>query len=81
MTGVYLAMMNCIDLNLTQSRTDDAESLLELDEIGKVTEELVNPAWQIKLEVDSDGVQELPDSLNQELTFDELIEICMSRAR
>ncbi|GFX33523.1 hypothetical protein TNCV_1931901 [Trichonephila clavipes] len=37
-------------------------------------EEIVDLAWQINLEVDSDGVQELLDSHNQELRSDELIE-------
>ncbi|XP_023218164.1 uncharacterized protein LOC111620476 [Centruroides sculpturatus] len=47
----------------------------EPDEIGDVIEEVVDLARQINLEVDSDDVQELLDSHNQELTIDELIEM------
>ncbi|GFX81780.1 hypothetical protein TNCV_2569811 [Trichonephila clavipes] len=45
-----------------------AESGLEPDEIGKMTEEDVDLMRQIKLEVDSDDVQQLLDSHDQELT-------------
>ncbi|XP_023232690.1 tigger transposable element-derived protein 1-like [Centruroides sculpturatus] len=55
---------------------DAAESVPEPDEIGNVIEEVVDLARQINLEVDSDDVRELLDSHNQELTIDELIEMC-----
>ncbi|GFT31134.1 hypothetical protein TNCV_3645321 [Trichonephila clavipes] len=42
-------------------------------EIGYVIEEVVNLPRQINLEVDSDDIQELLDSHNQELTIVELI--------
>ncbi|GFW75321.1 hypothetical protein TNCV_4189751 [Trichonephila clavipes] len=45
------------------------------DTIGDVTDEEVNLAKQINLEVDSDNVQKLMDSHKQELTIDELIEM------
>ncbi|GFX71665.1 hypothetical protein TNCV_2696531 [Trichonephila clavipes] len=45
------------------------------DEIGNLIEEVFNLARKINLEVDSDDVQELLDSHNQELTMDELIEM------
>ncbi|GFW70838.1 integrase catalytic domain-containing protein [Trichonephila clavipes] len=53
-----------------------AELVPETDEIGNVIEEVVTRdlARQINLEVDSDNVQELLDSRNQELTIDELPE-------
>ncbi|GFV29352.1 dachshund homolog 1 [Trichonephila clavipes] len=47
----------------------------EPDEIGNLIEEVVNLARKINLEVDSDDVQELLGSNNQELTIDELIEM------
>ncbi|GFX16069.1 uncharacterized protein TNCV_4703271 [Trichonephila clavipes] len=47
----------------------------EPDEIGNVIQEIVDLARQINLEVNSDDVQELLDSHNQELTMDELIEM------
>ncbi|GFU83485.1 hypothetical protein TNCV_2142431 [Trichonephila clavipes] len=43
--------------------------------IGNVIEEVVDLSRQINLEVDSDDVQELLNSHNQELTMDELIEM------
>ncbi|GFY14788.1 hypothetical protein TNCV_648311 [Trichonephila clavipes] len=46
----------------------------ETDEISNVIE-VVDLARQINLEVDSDEVQELLDSHNQELTIDELTEM------
>ncbi|GFX10029.1 uncharacterized protein TNCV_4101681 [Trichonephila clavipes] len=52
-----------------------AEPVPEPNEIGNVIEEVVDLARQINLEVDSDGVQELLDFYNQELTMDELIEM------
>ncbi|GFW32127.1 tigger transposable element-derived protein 1 [Trichonephila clavipes] len=51
------------------------ESVAEWDEIGNVIEKIVNLARQINSEADSDGVQELLDSQNWELTIDELIEM------
>ncbi|GFS76216.1 transposable element Tcb2 transposase [Trichonephila clavipes] len=51
----------------------------KIGEIGNVIEEVVDLARQINLEVDSDEVQELPDSHNQELTIDALIEILERR--
>ncbi|GFW09517.1 hypothetical protein TNCV_3996241 [Trichonephila clavipes] len=47
-----------------------AESVAEPDEIRNLIEEVVYLARKINLEADSDGVQELLDSLNQELTMD-----------
>ncbi|GFX89609.1 hypothetical protein TNCV_73021 [Trichonephila clavipes] len=44
-------------------------------EIGNGLEEAVDPASKINLEVDSDYVQKLLDSHNQELTIDELMEM------
>ncbi|GFW63200.1 hypothetical protein TNCV_581401 [Trichonephila clavipes] len=52
-----------------------AESVTEPDEVGTVTEEVVDFARQIRLEVDSDDVQELLDSHNHELMTDELVEM------
>ncbi|GFU86570.1 hypothetical protein TNCV_4480061 [Trichonephila clavipes] len=51
------------------------ESVPEPDEIGHLIGEVINLARQISLEVDSDEVEELLDSHNQELTMDELIEM------
>lgn len=45
------------------------------DEIGNVIKDVVELGRQINLEVDSDDVQELLDSHNQELTIDELIKM------
>ncbi|GFV47621.1 hypothetical protein TNCV_2081811 [Trichonephila clavipes] len=53
----------------------DTKSVLKPDEIGNVTEEVVDLARNINLKVNSDDVQELLDSYNQELSIDELIEI------
>ncbi|GFW37510.1 hypothetical protein TNCV_861171 [Trichonephila clavipes] len=50
------------------------ESKPKPDEVSNVTEVVVELAWQINLEVDSDDIQEL-DSHNQVLTIDELTEI------
>ncbi|GFX33540.1 tigger transposable element-derived protein 1 [Trichonephila clavipes] len=50
-------------------------TLLELDEISILIEEVVDLARQINSEMDSDDVQELLDSHDQELTMDELIEM------
>ncbi|GFW18690.1 hypothetical protein TNCV_1369441 [Trichonephila clavipes] len=50
------------------------ESVPEPKEIGNWID-VVDLAKQINLEVDSDDVQELQDSHNQELIFDELIEM------
>ncbi|GFU76976.1 hypothetical protein TNCV_4521321 [Trichonephila clavipes] len=52
-----------------------AESLPESGEIGNFIEEVVDLARQINSEVDSEDVQELLNSCNQELTFDELMEM------
>ncbi|GFX50027.1 hypothetical protein TNCV_2375161 [Trichonephila clavipes] len=41
----------------------------------KLAQEVVNLARQINLKVNSNDIQELLDSLNQELTIDELIEM------
>ncbi|GFX71038.1 hypothetical protein TNCV_3648031 [Trichonephila clavipes] len=46
----------------------EAISLSEPDEISNLIEEVVDLAGQINLELDSDDVQELLDSNNQELT-------------
>ncbi|GFW14162.1 hypothetical protein TNCV_3547511 [Trichonephila clavipes] len=51
------------------------ESVTEPDDIDNFIEENVDLARQIHLEVDSDDVQELLDSYNQEITIDELIEM------
>ncbi|GFU96720.1 hypothetical protein TNCV_839451 [Trichonephila clavipes] len=45
------------------------------DEIGQAIQEVVDLAMQINLEVDSNDVQEMLDSHNQELTADGLIEV------
>ncbi|GFV50380.1 tigger transposable element-derived protein 1 [Trichonephila clavipes] len=58
--------------SITETQT---KSVPEPDEISNVTEEVVDLARQTNLEVDSDDVQELLDSHNQELTMDELIEM------
>ncbi|GFT79281.1 uncharacterized protein TNCV_1684341 [Trichonephila clavipes] len=47
----------------------------ESDEIGNLIEEAVDLARQINSEEDSDDIQELLDSCNQELTTDELIQM------
>ncbi|XP_023220465.1 tigger transposable element-derived protein 1-like [Centruroides sculpturatus] len=60
---------------VSQKTLNEAESVPEPDEIGNVIEEVVDLARQINLEVDSDDLQELLDSHNQELTIDELIEM------
>ncbi|GFV87564.1 tigger transposable element-derived protein 1 [Trichonephila clavipes] len=52
-----------------------AESEPKLDGIEYLIEGSIDLARQIHLEVDSDDVQELLDSFNQELTMDELIEV------
>ncbi|GFV16578.1 hypothetical protein TNCV_4417671 [Trichonephila clavipes] len=44
-------------------------------EIGNVIEEVAYHARKINLEVNSDDIQELQDSHNQELAIDELIEM------
>ncbi|GFW27106.1 hypothetical protein TNCV_93321 [Trichonephila clavipes] len=46
-----------------------AESVPEPDEIGNLIEEVVHLAKQINLEVDSEEIQELLDSHNQEQTI------------
>ncbi|GFX82204.1 hypothetical protein TNCV_33121 [Trichonephila clavipes] len=51
-----------------------AESVPDPDEIGNLIEEVVNLAKQINLEVDIDGIYELLDFHNQELTIHEFIE-------
>ncbi|GFX96097.1 hypothetical protein TNCV_2289871 [Trichonephila clavipes] len=51
------------------------ESVPEPDEIGYGVEEVDYLTRQVHLEADSDGVQELFDSHNQELTIDELIKM------
>ncbi|GFX93768.1 hypothetical protein TNCV_1589441 [Trichonephila clavipes] len=50
------------------------ESVPEPDEISNVIEEVVDLARQINLEVDSDDVQELLDSHNQELPIEKMHE-------
>ncbi|GFT80384.1 hypothetical protein TNCV_2184451 [Trichonephila clavipes] len=50
-----------------------AELVPKPDEIAYVSEGVVNLSKQINLEVDSDDVQELLDSHNQERTINELI--------
>ncbi|GFW69963.1 hypothetical protein TNCV_1404161 [Trichonephila clavipes] len=45
----------------------------KIGEIGNVSEEVVDLVRQINLEVNSNDVQELLNSYNQELTIDELI--------
>ncbi|GFS48392.1 uncharacterized protein TNCV_2297351 [Trichonephila clavipes] len=45
------------------------------DEIDNLIEEVIDLAWQINLEVDSDDVQELLDLHNQEFTIDKLTEM------
>ncbi|GFU10911.1 hypothetical protein TNCV_960741 [Trichonephila clavipes] len=52
-----------------------AKSVPEPGEIGNLIEEVVDLARQINLEMDSNGVQELLDSHEKELTIDELIEM------
>ncbi|GFV73988.1 hypothetical protein TNCV_5108291 [Trichonephila clavipes] len=52
-----------------------AESVPECDQIGQVTGEVVDRDGHINLEVDSDDIQELLDSHNEELTMDQLIEM------
>ncbi|GFW06636.1 hypothetical protein TNCV_2189691 [Trichonephila clavipes] len=52
-----------------------AESKPEPGEIGKVIEEVVDLSRRINLEVDSDNVQKLLDSHNQELTIGKFIEM------
>ncbi|GFY33542.1 hypothetical protein TNCV_4538761 [Trichonephila clavipes] len=49
------------------------ESVPEPDEIGNLIEEVFDLDRQINSELDSDDVQELLDSHNQEMTMDELI--------
>ncbi|GFV65343.1 hypothetical protein TNCV_4573431 [Trichonephila clavipes] len=51
------------------------KSVPEPGEIGNMTEEVVDLARQINLEVDSDDIQELLDFHNHELINDELIEM------
>ncbi|GFW41864.1 hypothetical protein TNCV_5731 [Trichonephila clavipes] len=53
----------------------------ETDEIGNVIEEVVDLARQINLGVDSDDVQELLNSHNQELAIDAMQEQSNARAR
>ncbi|GFX98007.1 transposable element Tcb2 transposase [Trichonephila clavipes] len=62
-------------VSVSNHYTHWAESVSKPDEIRYVTEELVNLAMHINLEVDSDDIQELLDFHNQELTIDELIEM------
>ncbi|GFV34577.1 hypothetical protein TNCV_1448831 [Trichonephila clavipes] len=54
--------------------TETEEELVPC-EIGNLIEEVADLSKQINLEVDSDEVQELMDSHNQELTIDELIKM------
>ncbi|GFW98716.1 tigger transposable element-derived protein 1 [Trichonephila clavipes] len=51
------------------------KSVPEPDEVGNLIEEVVNFERQINLEVDSDDIQELQNSHNQELTTDDFIAI------
>ncbi|GFU57320.1 hypothetical protein TNCV_3635051 [Trichonephila clavipes] len=66
-------LMSCLRTVIPASR--NAESVAKLDEMDNVIEEVVDLVRQINLEVDSDDVQELLDSDNQELTIDELLEL------
>ncbi|GFV22076.1 hypothetical protein TNCV_4527611 [Trichonephila clavipes] len=50
-------------------------SVPEPDEIGNMIEDVVDLARQINLEVDSDDVQKVLDTHNQELTMDELVQM------
>ncbi|GFU84954.1 hypothetical protein TNCV_3896811 [Trichonephila clavipes] len=52
-----------------------AKSVPTTDEIGNVIEEVVDLARHMKFVVDSDDDQKLLVSNNQELTYDELIEM------
>ncbi|GFU16094.1 tigger transposable element-derived protein 1 [Trichonephila clavipes] len=61
--------------NLDHSATAATISWPKPDEIGNVIEEVVDFSGQINLEVDSNDIQELFESLNQELTINELIEM------
>ncbi|GFT56069.1 hypothetical protein TNCV_76141 [Trichonephila clavipes] len=47
----------------------------EPDEISNMIKEVVDLAGHINLGVDNDNIQELLDSLNQDLTIDELLEM------
>lgn len=51
------------------------ESVSDPEQIDRIIEEVVDIAKQLNLEVDNDGVHELLDSHNQELTIDEVIEM------
>lgn len=55
------------------STETQAEAVPGPDEISNVIKDVVELGRQINLEVDSDDVQELLDSHNEELTIDELI--------
>ncbi|GFU54690.1 tigger transposable element-derived protein 1 [Trichonephila clavipes] len=60
---------------LPRGGTSQTESVPELNEIGHGNEEVVDLARQTNSEVDSDDVQELLNSHNQELKMDDLIEM------
>ncbi|GFX68528.1 hypothetical protein TNCV_2432351 [Trichonephila clavipes] len=66
---------NLVNLSFFFIAETQAESVPEPDEISNLTEEVVDIARQINLEVDIDDVQELLDSHYQELTIDEPIEM------
>ncbi|GFT73135.1 uncharacterized protein TNCV_2554221 [Trichonephila clavipes] len=55
--------------------SSSVQSVPEPDEIGNVIEEVLDHARQINVKVDSDDVQELLDSSNQDLTMDALIKM------
>ncbi|GFW85681.1 hypothetical protein TNCV_853311 [Trichonephila clavipes] len=63
-------------LNLSRAETSSRScGISEFEEIFNVTEEVVDLAKQINLEMDSDDVEELLDFHNPELTIDELMEM------
>ncbi|GFU29298.1 hypothetical protein TNCV_3334921 [Trichonephila clavipes] len=77
--GGCLCLFKAIE-DLKTALMDELDRLLpthmvEPDEIGNLIEEVINPARQKHLKVDSVNVQELLNSHNQELTIDELIEM------
>ncbi|GFW06543.1 tigger transposable element-derived protein 1 [Trichonephila clavipes] len=60
---------------LASTQKAETQAELEPDEISNLIEEVVDLAWQINIEVDSDDVQELLDFHNEKLVIDEFIEI------
>ncbi|GFT87025.1 hypothetical protein TNCV_1258091 [Trichonephila clavipes] len=61
-------------LDTTSAAVERLKSVSENDEFCYVIEEVTDLVRQINSEEDSDEVQELLDSQNQELTMNELIE-------